>query len=141
MAHILLMEDDFFLSQEYKADLEQLGHQVTLTSNATEALDLCHVIVFDIAIVDIFVKNNGHYTPDGGLLLIGKLRSPMNQSLFRPSQPIIAISGIREGDLAASILKTALQVGANISLPKPIYVPELNELVLTLLQEYSKTSE
>lgn len=133
MAKILLMEDDFALAQTYVEALEDDGHKVSVAASGSEALVFCKQTRFDLAIVDLFVSFDGRISKDGGLILIGRLRNPLNDSTFPKDGPIIAISGSRPLKSEAAALDIAQGIGATETMSKPIDLTELLEVVRDLL--------
>ena len=127
MARILLMEDDNEQAWLLSEGLIAAGHVVEVANGASEALARAETETFDLLIVDIFVKRNDSYTPDGGLLLIGKFRNPglAKRVPWAPDTPIIAVTGIGEREFSPSPLRMARNLGANATFGKPI---DLNEL-------------
>lgn len=137
MSSILLLEDDFVLTQDYTEALEKVGHQVDFQPNATEAFARCKAVQFDIAIVDIFISGMDGFVPDGGLSFITKFRHYMGKDLKTPKKmPIIAISGGVSVSTQFNPLGTALDIGANFSIAKPFEVTKLVETVDEALAQF-----
>lgn len=137
MASILLLEDDFVLTQDYTEALVKVGHQVDFQPNATEAFSRCKSIRFDVAVVDIFISGMDGFVPDGGLSFISKFRHYLGHDLKTSKKmPIIAISGGVSVSTQFNPLGTALDIGANFSIAKPFEVSTLVETVDQALAQF-----
>lgn len=131
MAKILLMDDDFALGVELARDLGKLGHDLLIRSNATDAKEELLRDRYDLLIADMIVKVDGHAVPDGGIALIAWVRR--TERLRK--MPIIGITGTYKYPGMEHILDTALQVGADASLTKPIVLEDLLTEIDLLTQE------
>lgn len=131
MAHILLMEDDLAVGQEISRKLEANGHDVDLVRNGSDALHHLTHQPYDVLLSDIIVKQEFRAVPDGGLLLINRIRRSDPNMLPSPGLPIIAISGTVNTPGMENILTTAKQMGADICFEKPINMVE----ILTAIDE------
>jgi len=126
--NVLLMEDDVDQAMMIKDHIEGSGNRVTVCTNGTDAIALLGDIRFDVVIADIFVKGDGNFVPDGGYLLINRIRQTRRPIARATSArvPIIAISGgYAFGDINA--LTSAETMGANISLQKPFSLEDLTD--------------
>ncbi len=124
MSNILILEDDIALGYDFYNAFKERGHEVQLVSTATDALAYCKTAPICLAIVDIFIRLDDRYIPDGGLSFIAKIRQLHLNPALR-DLPIIAISG---GSLVAGEndpLKSASSIGATATLKKPIQITEL----------------
>lgn len=135
MAHILIMEDDAdqaFLLSEY---LTGRGHRVSTSQTGQEALKLLEADKHDLLITDIFVRQDGKMVPDGGLLLISRIRYPGNtgDKAWMLKLPIIAITGGAGLPGQSQLLNTLSDFGANRTFRKPIDLKVLGESVRELL--------
>lgn len=134
MAKIILLEDDFILANDYTEVLQLKGHFVETTTSATEAFECCRAKSFDLAIVDVFILNNGTFVPDGGISFISKLRLNVSPGLETNIRiPIIAISGGVSAKTDYGPLQSAMEIGATYTLRKPFDDLELLLLVETAL--------
>ncbi|MEL6585553.1 MAG: response regulator [Pseudomonadota bacterium] len=125
MARIRLMGDDVTVSFALSSALRSAGHDVDTARFASEALALLQQADYDLLITDIIVRTDEGVVPDGGLLLISRLRIPGRKLLRNTDIPIIAISGAVSHMGLGHILKTPRDLGANGALAKPIDVPTL----------------
>ncbi len=135
MARILIMEDDedqAFLLSEF---LSGEGHTVSTSASGQEALDKLEDEKPDLLITDVFVRKGGTMVPDGGLLLISRVRFPGNtaERAWMRKLPIIAITGGASYPGQANLLTTLEDMGANRSFRKPIDLKELGSAVRELL--------
>jgi CheY-like chemotaxis protein len=121
MAHALLVEDDVFSSVILQEILMGAGHSVRLVHDGAVALKLVESEqAFQIAVVD--------------LLLPGNLGFEVIKALRRksPSVAIIAVGGAGAAD--ASLNRSAVAIGANVALSKPIGRADLSRHVAALLE-------
>lgn len=134
MVNILVLEDDFILAQDYKNIIEGMGHTAVIAATGTEALHHCEVQRFELAVVDIFIKQHGSFADDGGIFFISNIRR-LRERQFRTYSriPIIAISGASTNNVTDAVLGSAESVGANASLAKPFDMSALTELIKQLL--------
>ena len=137
MARILLMEDDADYAAMIAEVLAVSEHYTKICSNATEAWDELRYNRYDLLITDIYVKRDGAYTADGGVTLLGRVRSPANsidQNLrWMIDMPILAITGGKAIPGGYDPLKQARDMGANFLMRKPIGLEELTQAVDQLL--------
>lgn len=119
---ILIMEDDVDLAFWMKRVLETEAFDVTWSRSGSEALELLEAQTFDLLIADIYVYKKGRVTTDGGIGLIAKLRLKSLEPGGNSNRklPIIAMSAAVKYPGNENILKTAEQVGADITMKKPI---------------------
>ena len=135
MANVLILEDDAELSQSWRAALIENGHSVTLAHEVSAAMDAIRNAVFDIFIVDIFIKHEGRYVPEGGLSLISKLRQ-LHPEIAEPwwrTAPIIAVSGAARVSGSFDPLRSARDIGANNLMHKPVEIKRLLAAIDELL--------
>ena len=133
MSRILLMQDDALRAQEFKAALEQNGHEASITHGALAAIEMCKTTKFDLVIADMFISKDNKLVPDGGILLIGRLRMKDQLTLFAHDAPIIAMAGRRPNRAEPKVIRLALQVGATVCLENPVSFDELCNWVDKLL--------
>lgn len=123
---ILLVEDDLFIRDLYKRQLDLAGFQTDSTATATEALQKVSQTHFDIILLDIML-------PDmSGIDILKSLKA--NDST--KNIPVIMLSNMAQDD----IMEQAKRLGANKYLIKSLLKPDqmLNE-VNTLLSEVTPT--
>jgi CheY-like chemotaxis protein len=129
------MEDDDLQAAVFERALSAEGHQVIVTSGATEAVAYLSEHQVDLIVTDIFVRHENGISADGGILLIGKIRNarfgadpklPKTVS----SIPIIATTGVGVSSYSRiDPLESARDLGADYVLRKPIDLDELNMIV------------
>ena len=142
MADILVMEDDELQAAVFERALRGEGHIVDLTASASEALACLADRSYDLLITDIYVRNSSGLTPDGGILLIGKVRNArfgVDPSLPKhlASIPIIAITGAGATSYSRiDPLESARDLGADFVLRKPL---DLDELALSVRHALSQS--
>ena len=131
MAHILILEDEIALSSYWQDILESHGHQVICCPSVTQAIEQASTKKFDLIIADMLIKNqkSGQFEKQGGLTLIaqkdiGKI----------PRVPILAVSGYKpKKTFSISPLQSAANMGADLTLYKPIRSETLLQAINTLL--------
>ncbi len=118
MAQILIMEDDIHFAFELRMLLENEGHSVEWTKNATDAFTALHDTQFDLVITDIFVSEDGKMVPDGGTKLQGRLRADPKLSKL----PVIVITASRPSEFSPDYGTLSTALGAKAAFTKPINV-------------------
>jgi len=103
MANILVIDDDLGVRGIIEQILKSAGHKVILAADGSEGIRLCRTEPADLVITDIFMPGQD------GVQTIMQFRN-----LF-PQVPIIAMSGITEGEMLA----VAQKLGAVAILKKP----------------------
>jgi CheY-like chemotaxis protein len=121
MGRIVVADDDPVITTLISGVLRRHGHQVKVAYDGQQALDLLSQFEADLVITDIVMPCRG------GLDLIPELRAD------RPALPIVAISGVRPSNGEVDVLDTALSIGANGTLRKPLDRRALVEMVSRLL--------
>ncbi len=124
---ILILEDDAEFGPLLKYSLEDEGYAVSLHTNAQTALKHADENHVDLVISDLLIEENGKPSPHGGVTLISALK----QIRDHPA-PVIAISGAFTRDKYHAI-STAMTVGADRTLAKPVSPHELLALIRQLL--------
>ena len=120
---ILIAEDDAFMAAAIEQKLKSDGHQVILTRDGREALQLVEMQQPDLIITDILMPFTS------GLELIGIIKSSFTKKI-----PIIVLSGM---DQEATVLE-AFALGADDFLTKPFNPVELSMRVKRLLIKSTK---
>ncbi|MEM8752140.1 MAG: response regulator [Pseudomonadota bacterium] len=135
MARIMVMEDDPVQAGLLADELTAMRHEVEVAYSATEALKRMEDDQFDLLVTDIFVQRGGGYVPDGGILLIGRIRSAgrLNPKSWLAKLPILAISGVTMEASRVPTLSIAESVGATRSMAKPLSFEALRDAVDELL--------
>ncbi len=128
MKKILLMEDDQEQAWLIRECLRAEGREITIARNADIAMQVIAEVAFDLVISDIFVRDNGVFSTNGGLRLIGHLRNRLAppQGGTARDVPVIAISGFNlvAGAGQGHFLQIAEGIGADLCLSKPV-APDL----------------
>lgn len=141
MKKILLMEDHPPQAMELVQQLETIGYEATWARNATEALVQLGKAEFDAVVADVLVHEGATLTANGGVTLIGKIRAAafkIEVGKTIRQLPIIAISGAFDPMGYKNFLSdTALGVGADAALPKPVDIEKLHDLI----EEMTSTSD
>ncbi len=136
MTLIAILEDDTAFGSLMKEGLEGEGFKVELFDRASKALSFLSDTRVDLVITDVFVEVDGELVPDGGITLIGGIRSASRYGRAAQNRdvPIIAMTG-RGGLLGKEFgLSNAAGIGANAGLQKPFAQPELVQLINKLLR-------
>jgi len=116
---ILLVDDNALGLAARRSVLEELGHQVRISSNAAEALELCGKQSFDVVVTDYKMPKMN------GVELIGRLRK------LHPATSVILISGFTD-----TLGLDEAGTGADIVLQKSNNeVPQLIRAVNRLLRK------
>lgn len=136
MAHILIMEDDVEVAFHLDTILSALGHDVRWSRTAKDALEVLREESFDLIITDLYIRREGRIVDEGGIHLIGKVRSPSPERDLRTRKdiPIIAFTAPPVNRYNPYPLNTAKSVGADYGLYKPISEAELVKTVASALQ-------
>jgi len=124
---ILILEDDMSFGPLLQFSLEDEGYRVSLHTNAHSALAYADANPVDLVISDLLIEENGKLSPHGGVTLITALK----QIRDHPA-PVIAISGSFTQDKYHAI-STAMTVGADRTLAKPVSPNELLALIRQLI--------
>lgn len=128
MKTILVMEDELSVFNSIRLSLASLGFDVIHARNATHALEVFDQEQVDLLITDVFVKEDGEYSVDGGVILTGRIRQLLGSDV-----PVIAISGAFDDRQPCAVANTLKTVGATRIISKPFWPGELEKTVLELL--------
>ena len=124
MARVLIADDDIDARKVFGEAIRDGGHAVALAANGIEALRLYSTFRPDVVIVDVFMPFKD------GLEVITDLRRTS------PGVKIIAISaGWQRTTGDTGVLHDALNMGADVVLPKPLDPDVLEEAVRKLLAQ------
>ena len=118
--NFLVMEDYFPLRSELEDLIEALGHTAFGANNATEASQVIENTPIDAVIADIFVMQDDKFTPDGGVLLLSRIRTAFNQKNIQASAPVLVITGGLEIQGGFSPRELAKNLGASATMAKPL---------------------
>ena len=119
--NILLVDDDNFILNSYKRSLVLCGYNVTISTNAHDAISLLQEDQYDVVVSDIAMP-----TMDG-LELLQRVHH------YDPDIPVILITG---GAKLETAIK-AINLGAIKYLEKPVELDELQEIIAFALQKYN----
>jgi len=133
MTRVLLLEDEFATSYEISTLLNENGMDVDVCDSASRAIQLLKTDTYDVVIADIIVYHEGRSTPDGGVMLIGWMRSPTQEDKRLVDLPILCISGAVNQPGLSHFLDMAMTLGADDSLSKPFNDIELLAAVERLI--------
>ena len=103
------------------------GFEVSLHTEAGSALAYADSNQVDLVISDLLIEKGGRPSPHGGVTLISALKQIRSHSA-----PVIAISGSFAQDKYHAI-STAMTVGADRTLAKPVSPEELLSVINELL--------
>lgn len=121
MASVLILEDDFVFAGLVANSLHNAGHDVDVVGEGQSALAHVRQKCYDVLLVDMYIKVDGQYSSDGGLLLITRVRTQRQSDRFATPRhvQIIAMSGAIYQLGNQHILSTAQSLGADEVLGKP----------------------
>ncbi|MBE9066309.1 response regulator transcription factor [Leptolyngbya cf. ectocarpi LEGE 11479] len=129
MATVLIFEDDMQLSSYWRKVLEAKNHAVYCCATVKDALAMATTIRPDVIVMDMMIKENGQFIPEGGLTLLTQLK--LN---YDGSPGVIGVSGYKPGIYNQSTaLEIAKYTGIDLALYKPIASEQLLEAVEQLL--------
>lgn len=115
--HILIVDDDFYISNIIKKVLENEGFQVTVALDGQSALDVYKIVGADLILLDVKIPGM-----DGYKVL---------ENLRQESQvPVIVLSGATETEDAANMM----EMGANDYVIKPFGDKELKARVIARIR-------
>ena len=125
---LLIVDDERDFRDHLAEILVSQGFAVMQAASGMEAVATLHAHTPDIMITDIVMEGMD------GFELISRVRK------FRPCLPIIAVSGTGLVE-AKTYLRMAQQLGADLTLEKPLRVPELLEAVSRILSQRRASGE
>lgn len=131
MATILILEDNFELSLQWKILLELHQHHVHCTTQIDEALTLVEQLNPQLIIVDMLIRDGNQLQAEGGLTLITRLKLDTDFDGL-----ILGVSGLTKGPYVQNTpLEVAKQLGVTKALYKPISPEAFLEVVHDLLSQ------
>ncbi|MCH2163928.1 MAG: response regulator [Marinovum sp.] len=128
----LLMDDNRVFAIHLVRELRRHGFELETYPNATLALTAFEERTFDFVVADIIVLADDKPVPDGGLILIHRLRAAERERGSGTDLKVVAISGAIDKAGMGNLLTTAEGLGADASLVKPFEVEELVETLRDL---------
>jgi CheY-like chemotaxis protein len=134
LGKILLMDDEVAFASFVATRLRRTGYLVDVAPDASQAKVLLSEGDYDVVIADIIVRANGRPLPDGGISLIGWMRSPGQKQPALRKVPIVAISGSTRHSGMENILTTAAGLGATATLAKPFEMDALLDLLEKIIE-------
>lgn len=131
MCKVLLMEDDPDQAALLVDVLEMWGHQVCPTTGADDTLTALRAERFDVVITDVFIPPNDENAPQGGIVLVSRIRTPRLGVMERWDRaiPIFAISGAFDRNRRNDFANLMVSLGADRCFSKPV---DLNALKAAL---------
>lgn len=127
------MEDHAPQAMGLVQQLETIGYEAIWARDADEAMGQLYKAEFDAVVADILVREGITLKTNGVVTLIGKIRTAAIKIKVGKAirqLPIIAIPGAFDEDGKGNFLsKTALGVGADAALCKPVDMEKLHELI------------
>ena len=121
MAHILVVEDDPYLSDMIKNTLEAEGYTVTVAHDGEAAIKSLREQETDLALLDILLPGSDGYD------ILKKIRKSSEM-------PVIMLTGVQE----TSALAKSLELGADDYIRKPFLPHELTARIRAKLRRYTK---
>jgi len=126
MKRVLIMEDNLSLAFDWKDEFELKKFDVTLCSDADQAISHLNDSDFDIVVTDLFVPKGR-----GGLHVIAKLLR-----MGKSAPPSIAVTGASDlthrSDDTNYFLSQAQKLGASVSVKKPVSPETLVSIAMDL---------
>lgn len=126
-AKILLLEDDFILSEIICEFLVEQGFEVTHCDDASSALNLAYEKQFDIWLLDVKVPEGDHFLNTSYLPGFELLKTLREANKTTPCIFITSLSGIQD-------IQNGYIVGCDDFLKKPFELLELKLRIETLLK-------
>ncbi len=129
MAKLLLIEDEEFIRDLYKRQLELAEFEVDAFANGTDGLKAIEEIVYDMVLLDIML-------PDmSGIEILTKIKKSQNATMQKT--PVVMITNLGDD----SVIKEAFKIGAVGYLLKATFTPQqMVGEVKNLIQQYHRTS-
>ena len=130
---ILLVDDDSVLAELWQRYLIGQGHKVDCCGTVADATVLLHSKIYDLLIVDIFLRQDGQILAEGGVTLINRVK--IQDGFNDAKDQRMAVLAVTGADTRATGKFTALSSVSNLtdaSLQKPIKLETLGREVLRL---------
>ena len=93
---ILIVEDDRDLAGLWQQYLQNQNHTVDVCSSVEDAEILIHSNPYDVAIIDIFLREGERVHSEGGITLINRVRLKEVTATIRQRLMVLAITGAPE---------------------------------------------
>ena len=123
MANILILDDNFELASEWRAEFRKRGHEVELALTSSEAIALADAYEYDLFIVDLLIRVEGAGIADSGRRLLSHLKQRFGQS--RRDLPVIGVSGFQPIGTGTTVRSVYNVYGVTVVLLKPFTVEDL----------------
>ena len=130
---ILLVDDDSVLVELWQQYLVSQGHQVDCCGTVADATVLLHSKVYDLLIVDIFLRQDGQILAEGGVTLINRVRIQDGFNDARDDRmAILAVTGAGTGSTGKFTALHSVNTLTDASLQKPVRLETLGREVQRL---------
>ena len=130
---ILLVDDDSVLVELWQQYLVSQGHQVDCCGTVADATVLLHSKVYDLLIVDIFLRQDGQILAEGGVTLINRVRIQDGFNDARDDRmAILAVTGAGTGSTGKFTALHSVNTLTDGSLQKPVRLETLGREVQRL---------
>jgi CheY-like chemotaxis protein len=121
---LLILEDDQELALDWSETFTRNKWAVRIAYDASEARAAVTEEKFDLVISDMYIVQDGQIVPDGGVTLLGLLRTPRTKGdpgYWMNIVPVLVISGSVENTPGRfSMYHIAESMGATRILGKPV---------------------
>jgi len=130
---ILLVDDDSVLAELWQQYLVSQGHQVDCCGTVADATVLLHSKIYDLLIVDIFLRQDGQILAEGGVTLINRVRIQDGFNDARDDRmAILAVTGAGTGSHGKFTALHSVNTLTDASLQKPVRLETLGREVQRL---------
>ena len=130
---ILLVDDDTVLAELWQQYLVGQGHRVDCCGTVADATVLLHSKVYDLLIVDIFLRQDGEILAEGGVTLINRVRIEDGFNDARDDRmAILAVTGAGTRSAGKFTALHSVNTLTDASLQKPIRLETLGREVQRL---------
>lgn len=93
---VLIVEDDLDLAAMWQQHLQEMTYRVDVCSSVEDAEILLHSNDYDLAIIDIFLREGDQMLAEGGVTLINRLRLNESTGNSKRKLAIMAVTGAPE---------------------------------------------
>lgn len=131
-ASVLIVDDDRDLAAMWQQYLQGLDYSVDVCSSVEDAEILIHSNHYDIAIVDIFLREGDRVLSEGGITLINRLRLKEVTATKNKKVMVLAITGAPERAIGKFNALDSVTDLSDCLLHKPIPLDALGKEVKRL---------
>ena len=132
--YVVIVDDDQKLASLWQHYLQDQGYIVDVCSNVEDAEILVHSNSYDVAIVDIFLREGDRIHSEGGVTLINRLRLKEVTNTTKQRIKVLAITGAPERSFGNfNALESVTELSDRL-LHKPIPLDTLGKEVALLLK-------